>query len=60
LIFGERQLRRVIAAYIDYFNESRPHQGIDQHVPCGPPTPTEPTAGKIIAFPVLNGLHHTN
>jgi putative transposase len=58
LIFGEQQLRQVIAAYVAYFNTSRPHQGIDQHVPCGPPTPVEPTAGKIIAFPVLNGLHH--
>lgn len=58
LIFSERQLYRVIAAYVDYFNASRPHQGIDQHVPCGPPTPVESTAGKIIAFPVLNGLHH--
>jgi transposase InsO family protein len=58
LIFGERQLRRVIAAYVAYFNDSRPHQGIDQRVPCGPRTPVEPTAGKIIVFPVLNGLHN--
>jgi len=58
LIFGEQQLRRVIAAYVDYFNNSRPHQGIDQHVPCRPPTPAEPTSGTTIAFPVLNGLHH--
>jgi transposase InsO family protein len=58
LSFGERQLRRVIAAYVAYFNKSRPHQGIDQRVPCGPPTPVEPTAGKIVVFPVLNGLHN--
>jgi transposase InsO family protein len=58
LIFSERQLYRVIAAYVTYFNESRPHQGIDQRVPCGPPTPVEPTSGKIIALPVLNGLHN--
>jgi putative transposase len=45
LIFSERQLSRVIEAYVAYFNESRPHQGIDQHVPCGPPTPAEPTTG---------------
>ncbi len=45
LIFGERQLWRVIAAYVAYFNTSRPHQGIDQHVTCGPPDPAEPTAG---------------
>jgi putative transposase len=58
LIFSERQLYRVIAAYIAYFNNSRPHQGIAQRVPCGPPTPVEPTSGKIIAFSVLNSLHN--
>jgi transposase InsO family protein len=58
LIFSERQLYRVIGAYVAYFNQSRPHQGIEQHVPCGPPKPVESTACKIIAFPVLNGLHH--
>jgi hypothetical protein len=60
LIFGERQLYRVIAAYVAYFNESWPDQGIDQHVTCGPPVPAEATAvgGKIIGFSVLNGRHH--
>ena len=54
----ERQLRWVIAAYVEYFNESWPHPGINQHVPCGPPTWTESTSSKIIAFLVLDGLHH--
>jgi hypothetical protein len=58
LICEERQLHRVVADYVAYFNGVRPHQGIEQRVPCGPPTPVGPTAGKIIAFPVLNGLHH--
>ena len=55
LIFSERQIYRVIAAYVGYFNNSRPHQGIDQYVPCDPPTPVEPTSGKVIAFPVWLG-----
>jgi transposase InsO family protein len=59
LIFGERQLYQVIKAYVEYFNRSRPHQGIEQNVPCGPPLgSTEPAEGKIISRPVLNGLHH--
>jgi transposase InsO family protein len=59
LIYSERQLYRVIQAYVDYFNRSRPHQGIGQTVPCGPPTDhIGPGMGKIISFPVLNGLHH--
>ena len=59
LIFGERQLYRVIQAYVDYFNRSRPHQGIGQNVPCEPPANvTESAEGKINSLPVLNGLHH--
>jgi hypothetical protein len=59
LIFGRRQLYRVIKAYVDYFNGSRPHQGIGQNVPGRSPLDSmQPTIGKIISFPVLNGLHH--
>jgi putative transposase len=60
LICGEWQSHWVIGAYVAYFNMSRPHQGIDQRVPCGPPMTGEATAGsgKIISLPVLNGLHH--
>jgi hypothetical protein len=54
----KRQLSQVIAACVEYLNESRLHQGGDQHVPCGPPTRAEPTSGNIIAFSVLGGLHH--
>ncbi len=59
LIFGDRQLYRVIAEYVRYFNRARPHQGIQQKIPEGR-TVEEGTEGKrrIIAFPVLNGLHH--
>ncbi len=55
LIFGERQLQRIVQAFVDYFNRSRPHQGIGQGIPCG--SPAQGT-GKIIGVPVLNGLHH--
>ena len=60
LIINEAQLRRVLKDYVRYFNHSRPHQGIDQRVP----EPTESvdlpagTTRRIIAFPVLGGLHH--
>ena len=59
LIFGEHQLYRVIKAYTNYFNHSRPHQGIGQRVPGRSPLyTTQQTICKIISFPVLNGLHH--
>ena len=60
MIINEAQLRRLLNEYVSYFNHSRPHQGIDQRV-------TEPkenlglpavATGRVIAFPVLGGLHH--
>jgi putative transposase len=59
LIFGEGQLYRVIREYLEYFNRARPHQGIAQRILEGSRSEgTETTTGKILAFPILNGLHH--
>lgn len=58
LILRERHLYSVIREYVDYFNEARPHQGIWQRIPQGAAVVEEQRRGKIIAFPVLNGLHH--
>jgi putative transposase len=59
LVQGEKQLYRVIKEYVQYFNRARPHRGIQQRIPNGTASVTEvQRKGKIIAFPVLNGLHH--
>jgi putative transposase len=57
LILGERHLRRIVSEYVTYFNEARPHQGINQRIPCDPPLPDHPD-GEIVGIPVLGGLHH--
>ncbi len=45
--------------YVAYFNRARPHQGIKQMIPAGIKSDRkEERQEKIIAFPVLNGLHH--
>jgi putative transposase len=59
LILSEGQLYRAIKEYVRFFNGARPHQGIDQQIPerlaiCG----EAKREGKIISFPILNGLHH--
>ncbi len=60
LLVSEAHLRRVLHEYVQYFNHSRPHQGIDQRVPesaeNGHHAPG--TAATAITFPVLGGLHH--
>ncbi|MBL7163945.1 MAG: transposase, partial [Anaerolineales bacterium] len=64
LILHRHQLHRIVQAYIEYYNCSRPHQGIGQQIPeCfakGDPWPvSQPAAGgKITSTPILGGLHH--
>ena len=59
IILGEDHLRSVLSEYVEpYFNAARPHQGIGQRIPVGRRAITSESAGKIVALPVLNGLHH--
>ena len=54
LIFTEKQLRNVIREYIRWYNDIRPHQGIDNQTPNKSP----PQAlGTIKSTPVLFGLY---
>jgi len=60
LILNEKQLHRVLRAYVVYFNRARPHQGIHQQVPEREVTcvrSAQPDE-RIISIPVLGGLHH--
>ncbi|MBZ5706125.1 MAG: integrase core domain-containing protein [Acidobacteriia bacterium] len=58
-VLGESHLYRVIKEYVAFFNQARPHQGIEQKIPEETRSAgEEKRKGKIIAFPVLNGLHH--
>jgi putative transposase len=57
LIINERHLSKVLQEYREFYNNSRPHQGIGQQRPIKVETPTV-EEGKIVAFPVLGGLHH--
>jgi putative transposase len=60
LIFDEKQLHRVLRAYVEYFNQARPHQGVHQQVPQGEVTFVPPGQhdDHIISVLILGGLHH--
>ena len=59
LILNERHLRRSMRQYQDYFNQARPHQGINQRIPCrSDAAPLKQATGTIIPHPVLGGQHH--
>lgn len=52
-----RQLSRVLTEYVAYYNESRPHLGLEKEWPV--PRAVEPSGlGPIRKKPVLGGLHH--
>jgi putative transposase len=57
IILNERHLRRVLAEYVDYYNATRPHLSLDRNVPL-PRNADPPEAGKVVATPILGGLHH--
>jgi putative transposase len=59
LIWHEKQLHRLLKEYVLYFNQARPHQGLQQRIP-DPPGHAAPLnqPNQVIAVPVLGGLHH--
>jgi hypothetical protein len=57
-VLGERHLRQVLGEYRRYFNEARPHQGIDQVVPGGS-LPAAKEDGAVMSTCDLNGLRRS-
>ena len=49
LIFGERHLRRVLAAHAAHYNNLRPHRALQLHPPR--PGPPKPSPGRIQRLP---------
>ncbi len=59
LILSEGHLHRVLDEYTGaYFNRARPHQGLAQRIPVAGVGPPAEAVAKIIATPILGGLHH--
>src|SRR6195256_1909137 len=57
VIFNESHLRRVLSSYFQYHHGTRTHLSLDKDCP-QPRRIQPPSAGKIIAFPEVGGLHH--
>ena len=60
LIHDDKHLQRVVTEYTSYFNQERPHQGIDQRIPDQyDQTRSKPTRGQVTSKAILGGLHHS-
>jgi putative transposase len=60
LILQEKQLQRVLNTYVEYFNQARPQQGIQQQIPgrSASAISSHHARIKVIALPIMGGLHH--
>src|SRR5246127_2121053 len=55
LIFGERHLRRILALYSSYYNQTRTHLALRKDAPL---RRSVQRSGTIMVTPILSGLHH--
>jgi len=57
LVLNERHLRRLLRAYLAYYNTTRPHQALRNDSPL-PRDVHQPALGNVLAIPLVAGLHH--
>ncbi len=57
LVLNARHLRRLLRAYLRYYNTARPHQALNRNSP-HPREVQPPAHGRVVAIPQVNGLHH--
>ncbi len=57
IVWNERHLLHLVREYARFFVGKRPHQGLGQEIRV-PDPPDPPTVGRVVALPVLGGLHH--
>jgi len=57
IVVGEQHLRRILRKYLEYYHGCRTHLALDKDAP-EPRTRESIDEGKIIALPMVGGLHH--
>src|ERR1700690_3511043 len=57
VVLGERHLLHLVRQHAAYYNEDRPHMGLNGDAPV--PRAVEPSErGKVVSLPRVGGLHH--
>jgi hypothetical protein len=57
VVLSAAGLQRVVKGYVAYYMRSRTHLSLNKNSPTPRPV-MPPMAGRIIAVPEVNGLHH--
>ena len=55
IVFNAEHLRRILARYAAYYNQVRTHVSLEKDAPFTRPVERY---GDIVAYPILDGLHH--
>jgi len=55
MVFGEAHLRKFLAVYAKYYNQTRPHLALQKDALL---RRAVQRLGSIVAVPILGGLHH--
>ena len=59
IVVNELHLCRDLQEYAAHYNRGRPHRSLGLETPTGSPARAgPPETGRIVARPVLGGLHH--
>ncbi len=54
---NERHLRRLLADYVGYYHDDRPHRGLGKRTPSGRPKVEAAMNRRVISQAQLGGLH---
>ena len=57
IVLGEAHLRVILKSYFAYYHHARTHLSLGKDAPDTRPV-QPPSAGEIVAFPEVGGLHH--
>jgi putative transposase len=57
IVLGQAHLRAILKSYFAYYHGARTHLSLAKDVPDLRPV-QPPSAGVIVAFPEVGGLHH--
>jgi hypothetical protein len=57
IVLNEAHLRRILAEYLQYYHNCRPHLSLDRNSPT-PRCIEPPSEGAVVAIPQVGGLHH--